>query len=113
MAVEQIDIDDQMQECIDTCFDVAEVCDWCADRCIAAGNEELIRCIQLCRDTADVATQCARHCSRDSAFYQQIAGVCADACEECADECEQHDMDATQACVDVLRDCAELCREMA
>lgn len=113
MATQEIDISDQMQECIDTCFEVTEVCDWCADQCIEAGNEDLARCIRLCRDAADVANQCARLCSRQSEVYDQYAAVCADICQECLDECQQHDMEATDACVDALERCIDLCRDMA
>ncbi|XVH32121.1 four-helix bundle copper-binding protein [Haloferacaceae archaeon DSL9] len=113
MALAQIThLDDEMQNCLDNCLEAAQACEWCADACAGEG-EEMADCIRLCRDVADIATLHARFIARDSAFESDLAGVCADACEECADECEQHDHDHCQVCAEVLRECAETCRSMA
>jgi len=115
MAVTEIDHvseDSRMAECIDNCFEAAQVCEWCADECIEMG-EEMSRCIRLCRDGADLTTMHARFMARDSGYSSDLAQICAEACEECADECEQHDHDHCQVCADVLRECADSCREMA
>lgn len=65
MAVDQIDVSDDMEECIDQCFEAVKVCEWCADECIGAGDEDLAQCIRLCRDVADIAATCARFCSHN------------------------------------------------
>ena len=66
MSTEDLDISDQMQECIDNCFEAAEVCDSCATSCLAQGNEDLARCINLCRDVSTLATTAALFMSRNS-----------------------------------------------
>lgn len=59
MALTEIDhISDEMAECIDSCFEAAQACEWCADQSANHG-EEMAECLRLCRDVADLATQCA------------------------------------------------------
>ena len=114
MAVDALEhTDDEMQNCIDNCFEAAQACEWCADACLAMGDEEMARCVRLCRDVADLTTLHARFMARDSEYHAELAGICADICEECADECRQFDHDHCQACVDALSDCVESCRRMA
>lgn len=105
-------LSDEQRDCIENCFEAAEVCEWCADECIDEG-EGMERCIRLCRDVADVAAMHARFMARNSGYSSDLAEVCADLCEECADECSQHDHDHCQVCADVLQECAETCRNMA
>lgn len=113
MALQEIDhLDDEMQECVDNCFEAAQACEWCADACTEEG-EGMAECIRLCRDVADLASLHARFMARNSQFHRELAGLCADACEACADECEQHDHDHCQTCAEVVRECAETCRNMA
>ncbi|GAB3040283.1 four-helix bundle copper-binding protein [Natronobiforma cellulositropha] len=104
--------DDQMQECIDNCLEAAQVCEWCADACAEEGGE-MARCIRLCRDVADLTALHARFMARNSAYSDDLAAICADACEECADECANHDHAHCQECAEVLPKCVESCREMA
>ncbi|QRV14939.1 four-helix bundle copper-binding protein [Haloterrigena salifodinae] len=115
MALTQIDHvseNEEMQECIDNCFEAAQACEWCADECVGEG-EEMANCLRLCRDVADLTTMHARFMARNSNYSAELAEACAGACEECAEECERHDDDHCQVCADVLRDCAETCRNMA
>lgn len=106
-------LSDEMEECIENCFEAATVCEHCADECIQLGEEEMSRCIQLCRDVADVTTLHARFMARNSKYHADLAELCAELCEECAEECAQHDHDHCQRCAEVLPRCAESCREMA
>lgn len=113
MALQAIDhADEQMQACIDNCFEAAQVCEWCADACLDEG-EEMARCIRLCRDVADLTTLHARFMSRNSGYHAELASICADAAEACAQECEKHDHEHCQECAEVLPACVESCREMA
>ena len=105
-------LSDEARECLENCFETAEVCEWCADECAGEG-EEMAECLRLCRDVADIATLHARFMARDSNYSSGLAETCAAACEECADECERHDANHCQVCADVLRECAESCRAMA
>jgi ABC-type tungstate transport system permease subunit len=67
MALSVIDhLTDEMDRCVDSCFDADQACEWYADE-----GEGMARCLRLCRDVADLTTQCARLCSRDSTFYTQ------------------------------------------
>ena len=111
MAVQEIDHPEEMERCINSCFEAAEVCEWCADECADHG-EEMAECLRLCWDVADLATQCARMCSRGSTFHTDTAELCAEACEACAEECEQHDHEHCQVCAQYLQECAETCRNM-
>lgn len=104
-------LSDDERECLENCFEAAEVCEWCADECL--GSEEMEECARLCRDVADVTTLHARFMARSSDYSQDLAGLCADVCEACADECERHDAHHCQVCTDVLRECAESCRQMS
>jgi hypothetical protein len=112
MALQELDVSDEMRECIDNCFEATQACEWCADACLDEGMD-MSRCIRLCRDVADVASMHARFMARNSAYSEDLAATCADLCEECADECEQHDHEHCQVCAEVLRECAETCRQMA
>ena len=104
-------LSDEQQDCLENCFEAAEVCEWCADEC--AGSEEMAKCLRLCRDVADIASLHARFMARNSNYSTVLAEACAGVCEECAEECEQHDAEHCQVCADVLRECAESCRNMA
>ena len=113
MALQQIQhLSDEMQECVDNCFEAAQACEWCADACLDE-DMDMSRCIRLCRDVADLTTMHARFMVRNSGYHAELAAICADACEECREECEQHDHDHCQLCADVLAECEETCRSMA
>jgi hypothetical protein len=79
----------------------ANVCTWCADRCLDDGPE-MARCVRLCHDVADVATLNARFVSRDSEFGPEFAELFVRAAEECADECLRHPQEHCQECAAVL-----------
>ncbi|PSP54966.1 four-helix bundle copper-binding protein [Halobacteriales archaeon QS_1_67_19] len=111
MALDQLDLSDQMDECIDNCWEAVQACEWCADESIGEDGD-MERCIRLCRDVADLASQHARFMVRNSNYSAELAEACAGACEECAEECARHDHDHCQVCADVLEDCAESCRQM-
>ena len=110
MAVQQIGLSDEMEQCVDSCTEAVEVCEWCAGECVDHG-EGMAECIRLCRDVADIASLCAPVYAR-SEFNSRIAEACAQASEACAEECESHDHEHCQACAEILPQCAESCRAM-
>lgn len=79
----------------------AEVCEWCADKCIDEGPQ-MAECIRLCRDVADLGMLNAKLIARDSVFGPEVAEVFARAAEECADECMRHPHAHCQECASVL-----------
>ncbi len=110
-TVEKISsLSDEQRECIETCTEASEVCEWCANECL--GDEDMEECARLCRDVADLTSLHARFMARNSNYSSSLAEACAGACEECAEECEQHDADHCQVCAEVLKECAESCRNM-
>jgi hypothetical protein len=111
-TVSEIDhLSDEQRDCIENCNEASEVCEWCADECL--GDAEMEECARRCRDVADLASLHARFMARDSRYSDDLAAICADACEACAEECERHDAHHCQVCADVLRECAASCRRMA
>ena len=112
MAVQQIGLSDEMKQCVDSCTEAIEVCEWCAEEYVDHG-EGIAECIRLCRDVADIASLCARLCTRGSEFNSRIAEARAQASEACAEKCESHDHEHRQACAEILPQCAESCRAMA
>jgi hypothetical protein len=85
----------------------------CAQHCIPAVDEEMIRCIQRCLDCAPLCHTCLTLLARDSQYVGQLCRLCADACDACAAECERFDDDLMRQCADACRRAAETCRAMA
>lgn len=112
-AIDKIESGGRKEDCIDNCLEATQACEWCADECIELGDPEMSRCIRLCRDVADIANLHARFMARGSAYEAELAGICAELCEDCATECDQFDHEHCRVCADVLRRCAESCRDMA
>lgn len=92
---------DDMRLALHDVTQAANVCEWCADRCIDHGVE-MAECVRLCRDTATLASVNARFLARDSPFGLDIAEAFATAAAECADECARHDNPHCQECARVL-----------
>lgn len=80
----------------------AEVCEWCADQCIAEASPELVECARLCRDVADLALLNVQLLGRQSPFGAGVAEDFVEAAEACAAECAQHPHAHCQECARVL-----------
>lgn len=113
MALTELKMGREMENCVDNCFEAAQAAEKCAQHCIEMGEDDRARCIELCRDVADVTSLHARMMARDSEFHREIATVCADLCETCADECANFEGEIPQTCAEACRTCAESCRQMA
>ena len=103
MALTEIDhLTDEMQNCMDNCLEATQACEWCVMPAPTRGKRW--PAIRLCRDVADITTLHARFMARDSGYHEDLAAICADACEVCAEECANHDQDHCQVCAEVLQE---------
>ena len=112
---------DAAMACIEACFDGAEICQICADACLAEEDaNHMVQCIRLnldCSDICDVTGKLlARTGHRDANTLHLQLHACAQACRACADECEQHakamEMEHCRICAEACRRCAEACDAM-
>jgi hypothetical protein len=105
---------DEVRECIKDSLDCYQTCTETVTRCLMMGGKHsefehlnlLLDCSRVCSTNADFML-------RNSTYYPQICGICADICDECADTCDRFDDDFMKECASVCRRCAESCREMA
>jgi hypothetical protein len=104
-------ISDQMRVALHDFVQAANVCEWCAERCIDEGPE-MAECIRLCRDVADLASLNAQLLRRDSVFGPEVAAVFMQAAEACAEECARHPHKHCQECASVLPRAARATRSM-
>jgi hypothetical protein len=113
MALTELGLREDVEACMDDCFEAAQAAERCADACIATGGPAMERCIQLCRDVADLATLHARMMARGSEHRAEMAAITAEACQTCAGECGDFEVEHCQVAADALRRCAESCRGMS
>lgn len=104
-------ISDEMRVALHDFVQSANVCEWCAERCIDEGPE-MAECVRLCRDVADLATLNVKFLARDSVFGPQVAEAFVTAAEACAQECAQHRHKHCQECAEVLPRAARSVRKM-
>jgi hypothetical protein len=105
---------DEVQQCLKDSLDCYQTCNETTLRCLAVGGKHaerdrinlLMDCVRICITNADFIT-------RNSKYYPQTCGICADICDECGDVCDRFDDDFMKECASVCRRCAESCREMA
>jgi len=104
-------ISNEMRVALHDFVQAANICEWCAERCIDAGPQ-MAECVRLCRDVADIASLNVRLIARDSVFGPELAEVFARAAEACAQECAKHPERHCQECAEVLPRAAQSTREM-
>lgn len=97
----------EMQTALQAFAEAEDVCEWCAEACIASGDPHMMECIRLCRDVADLAGINHKFLARDSIFGQEAAAVFQRAARECAQECAQHSDAHCQECAQVLERAAQ------
>ena len=102
----------EMRLALEDFTEVAQVCEWCADQCIAEADPMMVECIRLCRDVADLARLNMALLARDSIFGPEAAETFAMAAKACADECAQHQHAHCQECARICRQAAESTWEM-
>jgi len=105
---------DEVRECLKDCIECYQACTETTLRCLTVGGKRaesehinlLLDCSRVCNTNADFML-------RNSTYYPQTCGICADICDECADNCDRFEEDFMKECASVCRRCAESCREMA
>lgn len=97
----------EMRTALEAFADAEDVCEWCAEQCIASGDPHMAECIRLCRDVSDIAGVNQKFLARDSIFGQEVAGVFQRVARECAQECAQHPHAHCQECAQVLERAAQ------
>jgi hypothetical protein len=109
-------VSNEMQECINHCFDAQRICLESLNYCLERGGEYVaVDLIRLLIDCAEICQTNANFMLRNSNLHISTCWVCAEVCESCADECDGFDDNDAQltACVDVLRRCADSCDRIA
>ena len=106
-------IDEDMQECIDSCLDCYAVClSTAMGHCLETGGKHvapdhfrlMMACTEICRTAAHfmlIGTPHHKHTCRE----------CAEICRECARDCAT--LDGMEECVEACEECAESCEKMA
>lgn len=105
---------DEVQECLKDTLDCYQSCTETTMRCLEAGGKLvehehinlLLDCAKICSTNADFIV-------RDSTYYPQTCGICADICDECSEICDRFEDEFMKECASICRRCAESCREMA
>lgn len=103
---------------IEACHECAQVCQGCADACLAEDNVAALRlCISLDLDCADICLATAGLLTRRTEGQSHLADaqldVCIQACQACAAECRRH-ADAhvhCRICAEACEACAEACQK--
>jgi hypothetical protein len=109
--------DQNMKECIQTCWECRDTCqDTLYNHILERGGDHinvrnmkfLTDCIQICQVAADFMR-------RNSELHMETCEICAIICDTCADSCEQMGKAHTtiKKCAEVCRRCAESCRQMS
>jgi hypothetical protein len=110
---------DLLSQTIDALYECANMCNACADACLAEENvADMRKCIRTDLDCADICLATARMLSRQTAPDGHIARTmlqaCLAACKKCGDECSAHAqmMDHCRVCAEACRKCDDLCNRL-
>ncbi len=105
---------EEVRECLKDSMECYQTCSETILRCLSIGGKHAeAEHINLIMDCAKICNTNADFMLRNSTYYPQTCGICADICDECADNFDRFDEDFMKECASVCRRCAESCREMA
>ena len=106
-------------ECINACFDCAQICNICADACLAEPTvANLTRCIRINLDCYTIClatgTVLSRQTELEPGLLREQLKACIEACRVCATECEGHGahMEHCRICAEQCRHCEAACRDL-
>jgi hypothetical protein len=105
---------DEVRQCLKESLECYQSCTETILHCLEIGGKHaesshinlLLDCAKICHANADFIV-------RNSTYYPQTCGICADICDECGDVCDRFEDDFMKQCAGFCRRCAESCREMA
>jgi len=104
---------DEVREGIQDSIDCYQTCTETTLRCLTMGGKHAeSKHINLLMDCAKICNINADFMLRNSTYYPQTCGICADICDECGDDCDKFEEDFMKECASTCRRCAEACREM-
>jgi hypothetical protein len=107
-------VSEEVQQCLKDSLECYRSCTETTIRCLSMdGRHAEPEHINLLMDCARICSTNADFIMRNSTYYPQTCGICADICDECGDNCDRFDDDFMKECASVCRRCAESCREMA
>ncbi|HSV49229.1 MAG TPA: four-helix bundle copper-binding protein [Candidatus Acidoferrales bacterium] len=105
---------DEVRQCLKDSLYCYQTCTETTLRCVSMGGDHAKHGpINLLMDCARICNTNAEFIMRNSTYYPQTCGICADICDECGDECDKFEEDFMKECASACRRCAESCREMA
>jgi hypothetical protein len=102
-------------DCIQSCKHCHDICVETAAYCLEMGGQHAVaKHMRLLLDCAQICTMSEDYMLRDSEFYAQLCGVCADVCDSCAAACDKFVGDEQmEDCVSACEICADACRAVA
>lgn len=109
----------QLAECIDACFQCAQICTSCADACLAEDMvAALASCIRTDLDCADICiatgTVLIRQTASSPAINRALLEACRASCSVCAEDCERHAgmHEHCRICAAACRRCEQACADL-
>lgn len=113
-------VNDALIRCIEECFACAQICESCADACLAEDMvAELRQCIRLNLDCADICLATGRLAIRRAGGNERSISLmiraCEDICKRCGEECSRHAgmHGHCRICAESCRACAAACASAA
>jgi hypothetical protein len=89
-----------------------EICEWCAEQCIAEGNANMAECIRLCEDVSELGEASQVLLTRKSNYSTPLLQTLEQAMQACAQECGQHNRSHCQDCASTLGQSIESIRQL-
>lgn len=102
----------QERTAIDAITRAIEICEWCADQCVAEGDPNMAECIRLCEDVSEIGEASQVLLARKSNFGTSILQTLEQAMQACAQECSRHNRGHCQDCATVLGQSLESVRQL-
>jgi len=111
-----LNINPELQRCIDECLSCHAICENTAGHCLDMGGSHAGKVHQtVLKDCAQMCMTAADFMIRESPMHSAVCGTCTMTCERCEEECRRMGMgDAKMMqCAEACKSCAASCRQMA
>lgn len=117
MGIAQIlDLNTEMQGCIDNCLECHAICERTAIHCLGLGGEHASASHQtIMRDCAQICATCVDFMIRKSSMHRSTCSACAAICARCEQDCRRLAGGDEQMlkCADACARCSDSCRAIA